>query len=142
MTEVHGSDTVVLVKLASAVGAAEDISIVCKASEIQRKTGTQDLSTYGSRDEVHKGQMKGATFNLSGKYNSGSTLNPRATFESHIAEDFTITRRLEGTGSAKPQQLFTAVLTGYNDPAPVADWHVWSATFTVSGPIDYTPQGA
>lgn len=140
MAEVHGSDTVILVKLASAGGAAEDISAVCKSSEIQRKGGTQDLSTYGNRNEIHKGQMKTGTFNLSGKYFSGATTNPRATFESHVTEDFIFTRRMEGTGTTKPQQLFTAVLTGYNDPAPVADWHVWSATFQISGAVDYTAQ--
>lgn len=140
MADQHGSDTVILVKLASSGGSAEDISTVCKASEIQRKAGTQDLSAYGSRFEVHKGQMKTGTFNLSGKYNSGATVNPRATFESQIGEQFIFTRRLEGTGSTKPQQLFTAVLTGYNDPAPVADWHMWSSTFQISGPVDYTAQ--
>lgn len=133
MAQVHGKNTVILVD-------GTDISDFCDNSTFPRMADSHDLTTYGKDAHVFKGGLKNATFDLGGVYDNAESDTPRVLFEGNEGSDFTITRRVEGTGSGKPQALFTGVLTNYTETSPVADYVRWTASFQVSDSIDYTPQ--
>jgi hypothetical protein len=75
-------------------------------------------------------------------YDSTAATGPRAVFHAVKALNAAVTclRQLEGTGTTKPQDSFSAILTSYVETAPVADMIKWKADFQVTGDVDSTAQ--
>lgn len=134
MAKKHGKSTVIL------VGAA-DLSTYCDASELERTADTHDTTTYGNDAHRYNGGLLDGKFVMSGKYDTTAVSGPRAVLEPLLGIDGTVvTRRGEGTGAGKPQDLFNAVLNKYVETNPVADMVTWSAEWNIDGDVNSAPQ--
>lgn len=133
MAKQHGKTTVVKV-------GANDISQYCDASELERSGDTHDTTTYGNTSHRYNGGLLDGKFTCSGVYDTAAGTGPRAVLRPAIGTTQTLTRQVEGTGSGKPQDLFSAVLAKYVETNPVADMVKWSSEWTIDGDVDSTAQ--
>lgn len=132
MGKVHGKDTVIKVGAVTVVG--------CNTSVLTRTGDVHDTTEYGAQSHGNQGGLKAFTFTCGGVYDNSATAGPGFLFAGHETETLEITRQLEGTGTTKPQNLFSAVLNSYAETDPVAGMVTWQADFTGDGDIDDTPQ--
>lgn len=132
MTTMHSKETVIIVD-------GNDISIYCTDSNRKRTAGTEDNTTYGKDDEVHDPTLRKGEFGCGGKYNTAAT-GPRAVIDPLVGTKVNIKYRPEGTGSGLPQDSFDAVITGYEETAPVAGYRLWTMTTQPSDAWDLTDQ--
>lgn len=133
MAKQHGKDTVVKV-------GSNDISQYCDASELNRTGDAHDTTTYGNTAHRKDGGLTDGKFTCSGVYDTTTGTGPRAVLQPLLAQKATLTRRAEGTGSGKAQDLFSAVLVTYVETNPVADYIKWSSEWELDGAVDATPQ--
>lgn len=131
---VHSKDTEV-------TWAAQDISTHCNTSTYTRGATTEELTHYGDDDEVHGANQRNGKYAAGGHYEQKVTAtSPKAVIEPTVGTTVTIVRKPEGTGTGKPQETFSLVVTSYVETAPVKGYILWSAEGTVSGPIVTTNQ--
>jgi hypothetical protein len=116
-----------------------DISQYCTDSNRKRTSGTEDNTTYGKDDEIHDPTLRKGEFGCSGKYDTSAT-GPRAVLDPLVGTSVNIKYRPEGTGSGLPQDSFTAVITGYEETAPVAGYRAWALTTQPSDVWDTADQ--
>lgn len=134
MAFIHGKDTVVKV-------GANDLSTYTSTSEFTRSTDSHDNTTYGQDGHVYGAGLTDGTFTMGGKYDSTAGTGPRAVLNALIgAAPATVIRQPEGTGTGKPQDSFSGLLTSYVETNPVADYVQWQAEFQISGDVTSTAQ--
>lgn len=133
MAKQHGKSTVVKV-------GSNDISTYTNASELTFGADSHDTTTYGNTGHRVDGGLENHGFKMSGVYDTTAGTGPRAVLRPLIGQKAVLTRRPEGTGAGKPQDLFTALLTSYVESNPVADMVTWSSEWDVDGTVDSTPQ--
>jgi hypothetical protein len=117
-----------------------DISQYVKSSEFARKADSHDVTTYGKDDHVYAGGLGDGSFKCDGLYDSTATTGPRALIEPLIGTTVALTRRPEGTGSGKPQDIVNIIITGYTESSPVADYVTWSMEGQLSDAVNSTAQ--
>lgn len=132
MPTTHSKKTVVII-------AGNDISTVTTDSNRKRGAGTEDNTTYGKDDIVKDPTQRTGEFGCNGKYYDGPA-GPRAILDPLVGTKVNIKYRPEGTGSGLPQDSFDAVITGYEETAPVAGYRLWTLTTEPSDAWDTTPQ--
>lgn len=132
MSRVHSKETVIIVD-------DNDLSVYCTDSNVERSAGTEDNTTYGKDDEVHDPTLRTGVCTFGGKYNS-DVAGPRAVLMPLIGTKVTIKYRPEGTGSGLPQDMFEAVITKYNETAPVAGYRLFTCETKPSDAWDQTDQ--
>lgn len=133
MAFVHGRLTVVKV-------ATKDLSAFTKTSNIEQSGDVHDVTGYGATGHAKAGGLTDGKFSMSGTYDSTATTGPRAVLQPLLATSVSVTRQPEGTGTGKPQDVFTAVLSKYTETNPVDDMITWSADFDISGAVNSTAQ--
>ena len=133
MAKQHGKSTVVKV-------GSNDVSTYTNSSELTFGGDDHDTTTYGNNGHRYDGGLEDHAFKMSGLYDTTAGTGPRAVLRPLILQKAVITRRPEGTGAGKPQDVFTALLTSYVESSPVADMVTWSTEWKVDGTIDSTPQ--
>lgn len=135
MTFKHGKDTVFKVD-------STDLSAYTTESEITRGTDTHDVSAYGVDAHTFGAGLNTGTATASGTYDTTASTGPRAKLLSVYAGNVAVTvvRQPEGTGTTKPQDSFSAILTSYVETNPVADMIKWKAEFQISGDINSAAQ--
>ena len=129
----HGKDTVVKV-------ATKDLSGYTDSSELNQSADGHDTTTYGNQAHRKGGGLLDGTFKMSGTYDSTAVTGPRAALQPLLGTVVAIIRQPEGTGSAKPQDAFSALLTGYVETNAVADMIKWSAEFEIDGVVNSAAQ--
>lgn len=132
MARVHSKETVIIVD-------GNDISVYCTDSNRKRAAGIEDNTTYGKDDEVYDPTLRKGEFGCQGKYDSAAA-GPRAILDPLVGTKVNIKYRPEGTGSGLPQDSFDAVITGYEETAPVAGWRLWVLETQPSDAWDTTDQ--
>lgn len=132
MAFVHGRLTFISVN-------GSDLSPFTNTSTFGRGADSHDVTTYGATDHAFEGGLGLNTFSMGGIYD-GSATGPRDILEPLVGTSVTLIRRPEGTGSGKPQDSVTVVLTSYVETSPVADFVQWSAEFQPSGSVTSTNQ--
>lgn len=141
MSEVHGKNTYVAVSnLTVGSSASNDISQHVDNSTFPHTADIHDITTYGKDSHVKRGGLRNGTFQMGGVYSNLASGTPRVHFDGHEGDLFSLTRRVEGTGTGKPQQRFDAVLANYTETNPVADYVRWTSEWEVSDDIDRTTQ--
>lgn len=128
MAKVHGKATVLTV-------ATKDISPYTKTSNYERTAKTHDTTGYGVDDEEHSGGLRTGKFTCSGTYDNTVSVGPRNALHALIGTTVAVVRKLEGTGTGKPQDSFSAVLEKYSESNPHDDYVAWAAEFQISGAI-------
>lgn len=142
MSFVHGKNTVIIVAgfTSPAPTGSNDLSAYINTSTFTRGADSHDVTTYGKNDHVFSGGLKTGTFSMGGTYDSSTSAGPAAVLGQANGQTASITRRPEGTGTGKPAQLFSGVLTSYVETSPVADMVSWTAEFTVSDAVTVSTQ--
>lgn len=132
MARKHSKATVIIID-------GNDISADCTDSNIEQSCGTEDNTCYGKNVQVFDPTLGTGAFGCSGKYNDAAT-GPRDILKPLVGTSVNIKYRPEGTGSGLPQDSFTAVITKYNETAPVAGYRTWSLETQPSDVWDSTNQ--
>lgn len=143
MAFVHGKNTYIALSGSSLpVTGTADLSAYTNTSELTRTADSHDVTTYGKNSHVFSGGLKGGTATMGGIYDNSLSAGPRAIIEPAIGETVTLTRRTEGTGNGKPQDVVDVVITQYVETSPVADMVTWSCEMQLSDDVDTTAQSA
>jgi hypothetical protein len=129
----HGKDTYISV-------GGDDISSWTNTSELSRGAQSHDLTMYGADDEVHGGGLRNGKFTCGGRYDKTAVTGTSAVLDPLVGTVVEIVRRVEGTGTGRPEQTFDGLLVSYVETSPVADYVAWSAEFTVSGGVTPSTQ--
>lgn len=131
----HGKDTVVKVD-------STDLSAYTNESEFTETTETHVTSAYGVEAHTYGVGLDGGTFTMGGTYDSTASTGPRAKIKTVRAGKVpvTILRQPEGTGSALPQDSFSAINTSYKESNPVADMIKWTSEWQITGPVNSAAQ--
>ena len=133
MSLIHGKDTVL--KLGSV-----DISQYTKSSEFSRKADTEDVTTYGKNDHCYAGGLGDGSFKCDGLYDNTATTGPRALIEPLLGTEVVLTRRPEGTGAGKAQDIVDIIISSYVETSPVAGYVTWSLEGQLSDAVNSTAQ--
>lgn len=133
MAFVHGKNTHIELD-------SNDLSAYVNQSELTRSADSHDTTTYGKEAHDFEGGLKNGTATMSGIYDDTASTGPRAVIEPLVGTKVTLVRQPEGTGSGKPQDSVTVLVTNYVETNPVADMVTWSCEMQLSGVIDTTAQ--
>ncbi len=135
MSTVHGKFTQITI-------ATKDISPYTKNSSIERNAATHDTTGYAPTGDAQTfaGGLRNGTFNCSGVYDNTVSVGPRNALMGQEGNTLACVRKPEGTGTGKPNEAFSAILTKYVETNPHDDMVTWSADFQITGPITSTTQ--
>jgi hypothetical protein len=133
MSFVHGKNTYF------SLGGA-DLSSFTNQSSFTRAGDVHDTTTYGKNDHVFDPGLGNSNASASGIYDSTVSTGPRAVIEPLVMTKTTMIRRVEGTGSGKPQDSLDVVVMSYVETSPVADMVTWSVELQGSDAVNSTPQ--
>jgi hypothetical protein len=128
MAFVHGKTTKILV-------ATKDISPFTKTSSLEIDGDVHDTSGYGVTAHTKAGGLLDGKFTCGGTYDNTVSVGPRNALLALVATACAIVRNVEGTGSGKPNDAFTGVLSKYTETNPVDDMVTWAAEFEISGAV-------
>lgn len=117
-----------------------DISQYCDSNEHHVKPDIIDKTTYGQDAHVKEGALLDGNGAIGGIYDTSAVAGPRAILEALVGQTVTYVRRVEGTGTGKPQNSVSVVVGEYVETAPVADIVRWTCALEYSGTVNNTPQ--
>jgi len=120
--------------------AGTDISQFCDANEHHTKPDVVDISTYGSDWHSKDATLLDGNGSIGGVYDTSAVSGPRAILEALVGTTVTYVRRVEGTGSGKPQMSRSVIVGEYVETAPVADVVRWTCALEYTGAPDNTAQ--
>jgi len=133
MAKIHGKNTVVL------LGGA-DLSQYSSDSQLEFTSDTEDTTTYGKNSHVFDPGLLNGTGTISGFYDSTAVTGPRAVIKPMVGTKVTFIHRPEGTGSGKPQDSVSVVVTKYTQTHPVAGQIKWAADLQFSDDVNSAAQ--
>ena len=116
-----------------------NLSAYANASEFGRTADSHDVTTYGKNAHVKDGGLLDGTASMSGLYDTAAG-GPRAVIEPLLGTVVQLIRRVEGTGSGRPQDTVDVLVTGYVETSPVADYVQWSCEMELSDDVASTVQ--
>lgn len=128
MSFVHGRTTKLTV-------ATKDISPSTKTSSFEKSADVHDTTGYGATDHTKAGGLGDGKFTCGGTYDNTASVGPRNALLALVGTSVAVVRNPEGTGTGKPNDAFTGVLTKYTETNPVDDMVTWAAEFEISGPV-------
>lgn len=131
MATSHGRFTKITV-------ATKDISPYTNTSNYERSADFHDVSGYGANSKVKSGGQKDGKFTAGGNYDNTVSVGPRNALHGNEGTLQAIVRNVEGTGTGKPNDAFSAVLTKYVESNPVDGMVTWSAEWEISGDVTTT----
>lgn len=116
-----------------------DLSAFTNNVAPKRSADSHDTTTFGKSSKTYAGGLLDGTITASGIYDDGAT-GPAATLEPLLGTTVTYAYRPEGTGTGKPEKTGSAVLTAYEETAPVADMVSWTCTLQLSDTVTIADQ--
>ena len=128
MATAHGRLTKVTV-------ATKDISPYTKNSTYEMGADVHDSTGYGATNKRKAGGLKDGKFTMSGVYDNTVSTGPRNVLHGQEGATLAIVRNVEGTGTGKPNDAFSAVLEKYTESNPHDDLVTWSADFQIDGAV-------
>jgi hypothetical protein len=132
MAFVHGKSTYFKVN-------STDLSAFTNNVAPKRSADAHDTTTFGKSSKTYAGGLKDGTLTATGIYDDGAT-GPQAILEPLLGATVTYEYRPEGTGTGRPTKTGSAVLTAYEETAPVADMVTWSCTLQLSDSVTVADQ--
>lgn len=125
-------------KLTKITVATKDISPFTDNSSYAKNAPAHETTGYGVNEETYVGGVQANTFSCSGKYDNTVSTGPRNALHTAVGTSVAVVRNVEGTGTGKPNDAFTWVITKYEESSPYNDVVKWSAEGNISGPITTT----
>lgn len=132
MAFIHGKNTYVSLN-------STDLSSFTKTTTYNRSSDSHDVTTYGKSSHVYAGGLLDGTVTLEGVYDDGAT-SPREVIRPILGTVVTFVFRPEGTGSGKPQDTMSVLVTAYNESNPVDDMVQWTCELQMSDTVTVTGQ--
>lgn len=126
-TFVHGRNTYISI-------ASFDMSSYTSKSEFKRGADSHDTTAYGATWKGNDPGLKEASFSCEGTYDS-TTNGPHDKLEPLVGTKVALIRRVEGTGTGKPETSCQIVVTGYVESSPVNDMVKWSFEGVIDGAV-------
>lgn len=117
-----------------------NLSQYCDSNEHHKKPDIVDKTTYGKDAHVKEGTLLDGNGSIGGTYDTSIVDGPRSVINPLIGTTVVYTRRVEGTGTGKPQDVVNVVVGEYVETAPVADIVRWTLALEYSDTINSTPQ--
>lgn len=134
MTFVHGKGTSVSID-------GDNISIYGSSVKFSRMADTHDVTTFGKTSKVYFAGLKDGTATVEGIYDNTAVTGPGALLRPLVGgAAVPFVYRPEGAGTGKPNALVQALVTKYDETAPVADMVTWSAELQFSDSITDSTQ--
>lgn len=128
MATAHGRLTKITV-------ATKDISPYTKTSNYEMGADFHDVTGYGATNKRKAGGLLDGKFTMGGTYDNTASVGPRNALHALIGTTVAIVRNVEGIGTGKPNDAFSAVLVKYTESNPVDDMVTWSADFEIDGAV-------
>jgi hypothetical protein len=132
-TPTHGRLTVLTV-------AALDISLATKTSTFSGSADVHDTTGYTLTNRTKLGGLIDGKFTASGAYDLGTVTGTALAMEGKEGTTQAIVRKIAGTGTTKPQEVFSGVLAKFDVSDPVDDIVTWAAEWEVTGVVNRTAQ--
>ena len=124
-TFVHGRLTYISLN-------AINLSTFVKKSEFKRVADVHDTTAYGALWKAKQGGLIEGMFSMEGTYDS-TTSGPHDVIVPLIGTTVALIRRVEGTGTGKPETTCNVVVASYVETSPVNDMVTWSCDCEVDG---------
>jgi hypothetical protein len=131
MAFVHGKTTKITV-------ATKDISPYTKTSSFEVTADVHETTGYGATNKTKAPGLLDSKFTCGGTYDNTVSVGPRNALYGLAGTTVAVVRNVEGTGTGKPNDAFSAVLSKYVETNPVDDMVTWSAEFDNTGPVTTT----
>jgi hypothetical protein len=128
MSFVHGRLTKITI-------ATKDISPYTKTSSYEGSADVHETTGYGAASKTKAGGLKDGKFSCGGTYDNTASVGPRNALLSLLGTTVACVRNVEGTGTGKPNDAFSGVLSKYVETNPVDDMVTWSAEIEISGDV-------
>jgi hypothetical protein len=134
MTFVHGKDTYISLD-------GDDLSAFTDTSSWEDTSELHQVTTYGKSRHVYAYGLGDGTLSFGGTYDN-TAAGPKAIIEAvkDAGLPVTLIRRPEGTGSGKPQESVSVLVSKYTESNPVADMVKWTCDVQMSDDITRTTQ--
>lgn len=132
MAFIHGKGAVVTLD-------GDDLSAYTNNIEFSREADTHETTTFGRTTKTYGAGLQDGTCTLSGIYDDAAA-GPRAQVEPNLGATVTLVYKPEGTGSGKPQDSVSVVVTAYNETAAVGDMVAWTVELQCTGDVTTTDQ--
>ncbi len=135
MAKRHSRHTVIILN-------GSDLSTYCDTSSWEDTSEKQQTTTYGADRHGYDYGLGDGKLSMGGFYDTSRTAGPKAVIEAikDAEELVTLVRRVEGTGSGRPQESVSVLVEKYTESAPVADYVKWTCDLQMSGDITRTVQ--
>jgi hypothetical protein len=129
---VHGKDFYVSI-------ATKALAEFVKTSSWEVTPDIHDITGSGTDDKKNRGGQIGRTFTMGGWYDASRTTGP-AYLETIAGTTVTMVRRINGTGTGKPEQTCSVVVGKYVESQKNDDVVTWTCDFTVDGAVTNSTQ--
>jgi hypothetical protein len=128
MAKSHGRQCKVVV-------ATKDISPFTSAGTLTLAADVHDLTGYGATAHAKGGGLLDGKYVCSGKYDNTVSVGPRLALKPLLGTTVAIVLNVEGLGTGKPNDAFSAVVVKYEEGIPVDDYVSWVAEFEIDGAV-------
>lgn len=128
MAFIHGKSTKITI-------ATKDVSPFTKTSSYEAAGDFHDTTGYGATAHTKAGGLLDGKFTCGGTYDNTASVGPRNAMLALVGTTVAVVRNPEGTGTGKPNDAFSGVLTKYVETNPVDDMVTWSAEIEISGAV-------
>jgi hypothetical protein len=133
MAFIHGKSVFISV-------SGDDLSTYTNSVEIKREADAHDVTCFGQTAKKYQSGLTDGTVTLKGTYDDGAA-GPAAILMPLIGGTVEeVVYRPEGTGSTKPHYTFDAIVTSYEESAPVAEMITWTAELQISEAVAIAAQ--
>lgn len=120
--------------------ASTDLSLFCNSVEFKQSADSHDVTNFGSTGHEYQGGLTDGTVSVEGIYDDGASGTPRLVIQAAIGTVVALTHQPEGAGTGKSQTTCSALVTSYEESAPVADMITWKAEYQISGAVTIADQ--
>ena len=120
--------------------ATKDTRPATKTSNFGGSADIHVTTGYQVTSHTKAGGIKDGKFTASGVYDTTATTGTPAALEGQEGTTHAIVRKVTGTGTGKPQEVFSAVLAKLDVSAPFDDMVTWSAEWEVTGDVNRAAQ--
>lgn len=127
MSFIHGKNTVVIFN-------GTDISAFTNSTDWEETADSHDVTGYGKSSHVFQGGLNNGKASLSGTYDD-TAVGPHDIVRPQKGKVVSLVYREEGTGTGKPQETVSVLVTSYKQSNPVADMIKWTAEFQFTDDI-------
>lgn len=132
-TPTHGKLTILKIAT-NDISAATQNSTFSGSADIAKSTG------YGATNHTKVAGIIDGQFTANGAYDLSATTGTPALLEGKEGTTLSVTRQVAGTGTGKPQEVFSGIVSKFDVSDPFDGLVQWSMTLEVTGTVNRAVQ--